>query len=134
MVADLEMLAEALRPLVHDDENPPNKDDAGTFLKVLSAMAKLLGLNAPSQPYAAPEAAGQGESSEDVALFLARLNIWMAKTHTRDEKGWHTPPVLLTGMTERVNVNGNSSMNELGVEGSGGKGMWSMVLENPSDD
>jgi hypothetical protein len=63
---------------------------------------------------------GGGEPSETEYLD--------GKTHTRDEKGWHTPPVLPAGMTERVNANGNGPTQGDQV------GMWSMALAYPRDD
>jgi transcriptional regulator with XRE-family HTH domain len=137
---DIEDTLDALRswvlgePVPDDVSPPPPRDLFTQWCKALKAKREFLALDAPKRTEAFTQNVDQGKSNEEIALFLAELNIWMAMTHTRDENGWHTPPVLPPGMTERVNVNDNSSMNELGVAGSGGKGMWSMALEHPSDD
>jgi hypothetical protein len=128
LCADLEMLIETLRPLVHDDENPPSADDVTSFLRALGAKAKLLGLNAPARTQLAP-VDNNNVVNPEAALFLAELNIWLRETHSYDERtGWHSPPALPPGMTERVNGNGHGELSPPG------QGMWSRVLVNPEDD
>jgi len=68
MCADLEISIESLRPLVHDDENPPSTGDVARFLRALGAMAKLLGLNAPVMTQLSPVDNGKCGQSRSGAL------------------------------------------------------------------
>ena len=137
---DIEDTLDILRPwimgeAVPDDVfPPPTRDLFAQWWRALKAKREFLALDAPIRTEAVTPDVGGGHPSEDVALFLARLDIWMTKTHTRDENGWHTPPVLRPGMTERVNVNGHPRNVGHDSGRPQGKGMWSMALENPSED
>jgi len=134
MFADLEMLVEALRPVVHDDECPPKQGDVASFLRALAAVAKLLGLNTSptNQVFRVDNAT---VDNPQAARFVADLNVWMRQTHTYDEKtGWHAKPVLPPGMTERVDVSGNEPIQSQAELSPPGKGRWSMVVEYPREE
>ncbi len=136
--ADIEMVLEALRPFVLGIPGPPdlpepNRDHLNPFRNMIDAKVKLLGLNAPKQAHVAHEDGGPGEPSEETALFLARLNVWMRQTHTFDEKtGWLAQPVLPPGLTERVNVSGTETIKSQVELSPPGRSMWSLVLEFPA--
>ena len=135
LLNDIEDVLDYLRPWVlgepvpDDVLPPPTKNPIGDFMNTLKAKREFLALDAPKRTHEQSSPVGGGEPSEDIALFLASLNIWMAKTHTRDEKGWHSPPVLPPEMTERVQP------STPGHEPCGPtKSMWSMAVEFPAPD
>ena len=132
--ADIEMVLEALRPFVLGAPAPPdipepNKDHLAAFRGMIEAKMKLLGLDAPKRTHVMTEDVNVIEENHPAAEYLARLAIWARETNAMNADGYQ--PALPPGMTERVNVNGSSSMT---MSGSGGKGMWSWVLTHPSDD
>ena len=119
--ADLQLLVEALRPYVHDDEVLPNKDAVTAFVRANKAKALLLGLEGPLEntvPGNADEPA-----VHPAALYLANLQAWM-KTNEKRGLHPHWPPEMI----ERVNRDELTS----GTVHMGS--MWSMALEFPSED
>ncbi len=110
---DIDDSLDILRPWIFGEavpgEDPPplTKDLWGQWWRFLKAKRELLALDVPKRTEPLAQNVDAGKPSEDIALFLARLNIWMAKSHTRDENGWHTSPVLPPGMTERVQPSTN---------------------------
>jgi hypothetical protein len=123
--ADLELLLEALRPLVHDDEGLLNMDAVSAFLRANRAKALLLGLELPkvAVPTETPDAT---EADRNRVIFLAQLSEFKRRQDARWAAGLDIP--LPPGMTERVNVNEvASSTSHLGS-------IWSMALDFPSHD
>jgi len=132
LYADLELLIEALRPFVHDDEAPPHKDHVNSFLRANKAKALLLGLEAPKATTVTPVPRATVDNPE-AAEYVSRLAAFIEYQGAISVEGAIRPP-LPPGMTERVMLE-PSSNGQVHV-GPHGQGMWSMVVEypRPEDD
>jgi len=129
LYADLELLIEVLRPIVHDDEVPPHKDHVNAFLRVNKAKALLLGLETPKATTVTP-VLSEGVDNPIAAERVARLAAFIERTRAISVEGAVRPP-LPPGMTERVTVEPSNGHVHIGPHG---QGMWSMVLEYPQPE
>jgi len=119
-----------LRPFVHDDEVPPDKDHLNAFLRVNKAKALLLALEAPKATMVTP-VLSETVDNPQAAQYVARLAAFIQHHQAVSVEGNIRPP-LPPGMTERVNVSAGAST--VGQAGPHGHGMWSKVLEYPREE
>ena len=102
--ADIELVLETLRPLVHDDEREPTKDDVAGFVRALDAKVRLLGLDAPRESLVMHESVGQREENPYAREYLMKVAAWARATRAINVEGYQPP--LPPGITERVGVSG----------------------------
>ena len=104
------------------------------FWKALGAKSKLLGLDAPKRTHMITEDVNLITENHPAAERLAQLAAWARETHAINVNGFN--PALPPGMTERAKPtsNGPGPVNEYDPGRLNGKSMWSMALENPSED
>jgi hypothetical protein len=135
---DIDDLLDYLRPFVmgepvpDDVIPPPTMNLIGDFLKALKAKRELLALDAPKRSQVMTQEVREEPVNQQAAEYLARLAIWARQTNAINVNGYN--PALPPGMTERVNVNGHTHIDGHDPGRPQGKGMWSTVLENPSED
>jgi hypothetical protein len=137
--SDIEGSLDELRPwiLQSDFEGEPKthppltKDLWGAWWKALKAKRDFLGADAAARSQVTREEVVVGGPDDETAVYLARLAAWARRTNAINCSGFN--PALPPGMTERVdpNANGHAASNGHGIYG---RGMWSTVLENPSED
>ena len=135
---DIEDVLDYLRPWVlgesvpDDVLPPPTKNPIGDFLQTLRAKRQFLGLDAPKRTHAVTQVAEPEPVNREAALYLAELAAWARRTNAMNADGFNL--ALPPGMTERVNVNDHAHTDGHGPGGPHGKSLWSMALENPSED
>ena len=96
MYADIELVLETLRPLVHDDEREPTKDDVMAFLRSLDAKVRLLGLDAPRESLVMHGSVGQAEENLYAREYLQKLAAWARATKAINVEGYQ--PALPPGL------------------------------------
>ena len=135
--SDIEGSLDELRPwiLLSDYDGHPDtplpltKDLWGNGLKMLKAKRDFLGLDAAARSLVTQQKVVVGGPDDETAMYLAELAAWARRTNAINTRGFM--PALPTGMTERPEPDGDHTTNGHGIYG---RGMWSMVLESPSEE
>ena len=127
--ADLELLLDMLRPLVHGspplpDAICPTMADVDTFLKVLAAKVKLLGLNAPRESRIQQDIRVTEDHSESQE-FLGRVADWWSETQRRR--------AVSSGRLDAIEVPAFPSSKTNGSR-TNGHMSWQTIVDNPGPD
>src|SRR5579872_1483120 len=150
MFTDLRLLIESLRPWVHSDELPPEKDHVAGFLRAQRALALLPGLEEPKQTQVAGDTDIEIYNPQAMA-FAMDVAAW-AEAHGIMSGDAKHPPVPVSVLEARgvevpspgVRWYDDRSHERAGARSQGDAKVighiappvrdWRYVAEHPSDD
>jgi hypothetical protein len=126
VLADIEILLEELRPLVHGHHGGiPSPKDVSGFLRALEAKRALMGLDEADESVVLHQ--HFGEPDPETAGFLTRLAMWARASKAINVEGYQ--PVLPPGMDERTVLD----VQEV-ARPTHAATLWDAVVKFPDDE
>ena len=127
VLVDLELVLEALRPLVQDDEREPSKEHVASFLATIDQKVRLLRLDEVEDGRTRAPNLAALEDNPQAMERLIEFAAWARRAKAINVDGYQ--PVLPPGMEERVAM--KAEMYTRSVRPTS---LWEAVVEFPDQE